>query len=85
MLGIPAADVPLLIAWIFFVDTAIILAIAALRWYKSWLPQTIAWCKRIAGMSEKERDYVNEIYQPMVLKGGNRLTDFPSGQAPPAE
>lgn len=39
ILHLPPEDVPEKIAWVFAIDTVIVLAIAALRWYKKWLPQ----------------------------------------------
>ena len=38
ILNMPAQDVPVAMAWVFFLDTLIVLGIAALRWHKSWFP-----------------------------------------------
>jgi hypothetical protein len=38
-LGIPAQDLPPMIAWACIVDTGIILAIAAFRWRARWFPR----------------------------------------------
>ena len=40
ILHMPPEDVPVSLAWVFIVDSLIVLGIAALRWYKAWLPQT---------------------------------------------
>jgi len=85
ILGLPAQDIPGWLAWVFFVDTLIILAVAALRWYKHWLPQSIAWIKEKAGLAEEERDYVKEIYEPLIMKRVEELSAKPSGQVHPGE
>lgn len=66
ILGIPAEEIPALLVGVFVIDTLIILAIAALRWYKLWLPQTIGWIKEKTGIAREEREYVSEFYQPSV-------------------
>ncbi|MCF6322694.1 MAG: DUF6105 family protein, partial [Rhizobiaceae bacterium] len=43
ILGMPAGDVPLALAKIFFIDTLIVFAFAAWRWRKDWYPQTKLW------------------------------------------
>lgn len=85
ILGLPAEDIPGWLAWVFFVDTLILLAVAALRWYKSWLPQTITWFKVRFGVAEEERDYVKKIYEPLVLKQDSKATQFSTGPVHPAE
>lgn len=48
-LGIPAQDLPPMIAWACVVDTGIILAIAAFRWRAKWLPRAGAELVRLRG------------------------------------
>lgn len=50
ILQIPASEIPVKVAWVFFIDTLIVMGIAALRWYKHWLPQSFAWIKSRLGM-----------------------------------
>ncbi len=38
ILHMPAEEIPSKLAWTFFIDTLLILAIAAFRWRKSWYP-----------------------------------------------
>jgi hypothetical protein len=40
-LGVPAGDIPAMIAWACAFDTGIILAIAAFRWRARWLPRAM--------------------------------------------
>ena len=40
ILHLPREDVPLAIAGVFAFDSMLVLGIAALRWYKKWLPET---------------------------------------------
>ena len=49
MLNMPPEEVPAKIAGVFIFDTALLLAIAAYRWRKSWYPGTIAWLKEVTG------------------------------------
>jgi len=43
ILGMPAGEVPMTLAKIFFIDTLIVFAFAAWRWRKDWYPQTKLW------------------------------------------
>ncbi len=43
IIGVPAAEVPGVLAGVFAFDTALLLAIAAFRWRRSWLPQARQW------------------------------------------
>ena len=70
MLGVPAEDVPALIAGVFVVDSLIILALAALRWNKVWLPQTVAWIKGITVRSNAENLPRSEEGVSLPLQGG---------------
>ena len=54
MLGMPGEDVPALIAGAFFVDSLLILGIAAVRWHKAWLPQFKQRLRVIFGNSSTE-------------------------------
>lgn len=47
ILQMPAEDVPVALAWIFGVDSLIVFGVAALRWYKHWLPQTYNYLKTL--------------------------------------
>ncbi|MEM9278683.1 MAG: DUF6105 family protein [Pseudomonadota bacterium] len=85
ILGLPAEDIPGWIAWVFFVDTLIILAVAALRWYKHWLPQTINWIKEKTGLAEEQREYVQKIYEPLVLNKREAIKPVVYGPVRPAE
>ena len=91
ILHMPAEDVPIALAWLFTIDTLIVLGIAALRWYKKWLPQTIAAVKSYwHGFFAKEEtpkrtktDFQEETSFEEFL-GGNSISD-PIGPARPAE
>jgi hypothetical protein len=43
MIGVDPKTVPMLLAWACIVDTAIILAIAAFRWRRKWVPAVRDW------------------------------------------
>ena len=43
LLGMEPENVPLLLAKTFAFDTVLVFGLAALRWHKSWLPQTKSW------------------------------------------
>lgn len=49
ILNVPASEIPVKLAWVFVVDTIIVFGIAALRWYKHWLPQSWNWVKHKLG------------------------------------
>ncbi len=85
ILGIPAAEIPGWLAWVFFIDTLILLGVAALRWYKHWLPQTINWIKEKTGLAEEERDYVKEIYEPLILKRVEEISANSNSPVRPGE
>ncbi|MEM7214250.1 MAG: DUF6105 family protein [Pseudomonadota bacterium] len=85
ILGIPAEEIPAWLAWIFFVDTLIILAVSALRWYKHWLPQTVGWIKKRTGLAEEQREYVQRIYEPLSLNQSEEIIPAGSGPTPPAK
>lgn len=38
-LGVPASEIPSMLAWACFVDTLLIVSIAAWRWREHWTPQ----------------------------------------------
>lgn len=63
ILQIPASEVPVKLAWVFFIDTLLVFGIAALRWYKSWLPQSWSWIKHKFGFSgaHASKDKINAI------------------------
>ncbi len=44
-LGVPAGEVPAMVAWACAVDTALIGSIAAWRWRAGWFPQSWAYAK----------------------------------------
>lgn len=55
ILGLPPAEVPAKIAAAFILDSALLLAIVAFRWRKSWYPQTSKWVReKIASFGEQE-------------------------------
>ena len=92
ILHMPPADVPLAIAWLFFVDTLIVLGIAALRWYKHWLPQTWTWLRNKVSLAREEQgEEVPSIYsdlQPQtsrIATATPEVKDFATGQVHPAE
>ncbi len=85
ILHVPADAIPALLAGVFFVDTLIILGIAALRWYKLWLPQSIKWVKEKTGLAEEERVYVRENYLPFAKRGMPAFSREQVGQAGLAE
>jgi len=72
ILQIPASEVPVKIAWVFVIDTFIVLAIAALRWYKYWLPQSMIWIRHRLGLQK-------------TVSVEEKTTDTVDGQAHPAE
>jgi hypothetical protein len=47
MIGVDPASVPMLLAWACIVDTGIILAIAAFRWRRKWVPAVRDWLYRL--------------------------------------
>ena len=49
ILHMPPEEVPVKLAWTFFIDTLLILAIAAFRWRKSWYPGFKARVKQVLG------------------------------------
>jgi hypothetical protein len=61
MLHMAPEEVPEKIAWLFAIDTVIVFGIAALRWYKSWLPQTIARVREFFGYGPEKIDYVSRL------------------------
>lgn len=77
ILQIPASEVPGKIAWVFVFDTFLVFGIAALRWYKHWLPQSWNWIKHKLGFSSSyaSRDKIN-----MIATG-----NLANGQVHPAE
>ncbi|MEM7068977.1 MAG: DUF6105 family protein [Pseudomonadota bacterium] len=85
MTGVPAEDIPGWLAGIFFVDTLIILAVAALRWYKHWLPQTISWIRQKTGFGQNEADYPEGTYVPMATGNGEAFASGLIGPVRPAE
>jgi len=85
ILGVPAEDIPGWFAWIFFIDTLIILAIAALRWYKHWLPQIINWIKAKTGFGREERDFAEALYDPIALAENPSSEVLQAHQVRPAE
>lgn len=82
MLGVPAGEVPGMVAGACAFDTAIVLAIAAWRWRKDWYPQTrdflVALLARPADAPEGEEDIESSfaVSEPIGL---------PDGSAHPAE
>lgn len=63
ILQIPASEIPIKIAYVFVIDTFIVLGIAALRWYKHWLPQSWNFIKYKLGFSSAyaSRDKIKAI------------------------
>lgn len=49
ILHMPVDEIPGKLAWLFGIDTLIVFGIAALRWYKHWLPQTIEYVRSAFG------------------------------------
>lgn len=72
ILQIPASEIPIKLAYVFVVDTLIVFGIAALRWYKHWMPQTWSFIKHKLGFkgAYATKDKINSVV---------------SGQAHPAE
>ncbi len=56
VLNIPASEVPIKVAWVFVFDTFIVFGIAALRWYKRWLPQLLAFIKSKLGFHKADEN-----------------------------
>jgi phosphoglycerol transferase MdoB-like AlkP superfamily enzyme len=63
ILQIPASEIPMKLAYVFVVDTLIVFGIAALRWYKHWLPQSWNFIKHKLGLSSSyaSRDKINAV------------------------
>ena len=68
MTGIAAAEIPGWLAGIFFVDTLILLGLAALRWHKHWLPQTYQWIQQKIVSFQKSSVGSETIYGPLNSK-----------------
>ena len=64
VLQMPAEEVPAKLAWLFFIDSLILLAVAAFRWRKSWWPSFRARCAEIA---KSARQYFSDMPQPMAM------------------
>ncbi len=97
ILGMHPADVPVKLAWVFFIDTLIILAVAAFRWRASWLPQTIAWARSVSGPAPEPAELVLTGEATVPLEEGfdadhdnkktnhlTAITDRPIDPTPPA-
>lgn len=63
MLGMPPEEIPIRIAQVFFIDSLFVFGAAALRWYKSWLPQTLAWFRELFTGKPRQREYVTKILE----------------------
>ncbi|MEO0328579.1 MAG: DUF6105 family protein [Pseudomonadota bacterium] len=86
ILGIPAEEIPLLVAKLLVIDTLIILAVAALRWYKKWLPQSIAWIKSQFSEQEKVGKLeLNDRVQKLARINRSIGSDHLIGPVQPAE
>lgn len=79
-LGMPANEIPAMIAWVFIVDTALVFGAAALRWYKAWLPQTYHWIRdKLAMLQGAEAASVNHSQDDMRV--AVRTATPPTAQA----
>ena len=63
ILQIPASEIPMKLAYVFVIDTFIVFGIAALRWYKHWLPQTWNFIKHKLGFqsSYATKERINAV------------------------
>lgn len=83
ILQMPPEEVPEKLAWVFGIDTVIVFGIAALRWYKKWLPQTWDWIQRTFGITLPKKSRVIRIG---TFKDGKTLiTTDPDGPMPIAK
>ncbi|MEC9344568.1 MAG: DUF6105 family protein [Pseudomonadota bacterium] len=87
-LGVPATDIPAMIAWACFVDTALIGAIAAWRWRAAWWPQAKTrlseWIgNRAIGTDDDRRSDGTVAFTPVRVPAGQAA--LPDGPAHPAE
>lgn len=83
ILHMPAEDVPVALAWIFGVDTLIVFGVAALRWYKHWLPQTFSYLKTLV-VGQPETALLENRVEDVLIRSGHLKTGS-AGQAHPAE
>jgi len=83
ILHMPPADVPVALAWIFGIDTLIVFGVAALRWYKHWLPQTYAYLKRLV-VGEPSQENLEQRVENVLLHSGHLKTSS-TGPGHPAE
>lgn len=71
ILNIPASEIPMKLVYVFVFDTAIVFGIAALRWYKHWLPQTWNFIKQRLGFesSHASREKISAIVSGPIANG----------------
>lgn len=70
ILHMPPEEVPEKLAWVFGIDTVIVFGIAALRWYKKWLPQSWNWFLGLIGRGPEKTNPVLRIGR---LEDGNAV------------
>lgn len=88
ILHMPADEIPVKLAWLFGIDTLIVFGIAALRWYKHWLPQSYAFVRKSLGFQTPEAKLEERVER--VLNKDHKLEterskDVPIGPVQPAE
>ncbi len=83
ILHMPAEDVPIALAWIFGIDTLIVFGVAALRWYKHWLPQTYRYFKQLI-TRKPDRKYLEHRVENVLIRAGSLKSDS-VGPVRPAE
>lgn len=96
ILHMPADEIPVKLAWLFGIDTLIVFGIAALRWYKHWLPQSYAYIRGVLGFPTAEQRLEERVErvlnhhqdneaEAVRISKADRSKDVVIGPAQPAE
>ena len=84
ILNMPAENVPIALAWIFAIDTVMVFfGVAAIRWYKLWLPPMYGKLKRV--FTGKPQPKMLEERVEAVLARKETVKSDLVGPAHPAE
>lgn len=82
ILQMPADEIPVKLAWLFGIDTLIVFGIAALRWYKAWLPQSWNYVREKVSGNPAETAF--DARMDRVLTTSTPVSS-PAGRVHPAE
>lgn len=83
ILQMPAEEIPVKLAWLFAIDTLIVFGIAALRWYKHWLPQSYDYIRGVVWARPSNADLEARVER--VLANNSEIKSSPIGPMQPAE